>query len=71
MGAVAGGLAGKAIAEKIDPAAEDAYWRDNYTGRPYVERAGATTTTAPPIAYGVDSYSRYSGRTLDDAEPEY
>ena len=34
IGAVVGGLAGKGIAETIDPTAEDAYWRDNYRGRP-------------------------------------
>ena len=38
VGAVVGGLAGKGIAEQIDPTAEDAYWRDNYSSRPYVER---------------------------------
>src|SRR6187397_403270 len=40
-GAVAGGLAGKGVAEKIDPTVEDAYWRENYSKRPYVE-TGAT-----------------------------
>ena len=49
VGAVAGGLAGKAIAEQIDPTREDAYWRENYSGRPYVDRDAATTTTARPI----------------------
>ena len=29
-GAIAGGLAGNGIAEKIDPTAEDAYWRTSY-----------------------------------------
>ena len=37
-GAVAGGLAGKGIAEAIDPTVEDAYWRDNYSSRPYAEK---------------------------------
>src|SRR4051812_49056202 len=35
VGAVAGGLGGKSIAESIDPTAEDAYWRENYSSRPY------------------------------------
>src|SRR3954469_1546312 len=29
-GAVVGGLAGKGIAEKIDPTREDTYWRENH-----------------------------------------
>ena len=37
IGAVAGGLAGKGIAEAIDPTAEEAYWRENFSGRPYVK----------------------------------
>ena len=36
IGAVAGGLAGKGVAEKVDPTVESAYWRDNYSTRPYV-----------------------------------
>src|SRR3954466_16172595 len=35
IGAVAGALAGRAA--KADPVAEEAYWRDNYSGRDYVE----------------------------------
>src|SRR3954454_6291356 len=38
VGAVAGGLAGKGVAESIDPTVEDAYWRENYTSRPYYEQ---------------------------------
>src|SRR5688500_1459820 len=33
VGGVAGGLGGKAIAEHIDPTAEDAFWRDEYPNR--------------------------------------
>ena len=39
VGAVAGALAGRAV--NADPVAEDTYWRDNYSGRDYVE-AGST-----------------------------
>ena len=35
IGAVAGGLAGKGAAEAVNPTVEDAYWRDNYSTRPY------------------------------------
>src|SRR5882672_9247636 len=37
-GAVLGGLIGKNVAEKIDPTVEDAYWRSNYSNRPYVDK---------------------------------
>ncbi len=35
IGAVFGGLAGKGIAEAIDPTAEEAYWRNEHRNRPY------------------------------------
>src|SRR5262245_28912316 len=38
-GAVVGGAAGHGVAEKIDPTVEDAYWRENYSSRPYVDRS--------------------------------
>jgi len=69
-GAVAGGLAGKAIAEQIDPTREDAYWRDNYTSRPYVDPDASYDDYGPAYSYGVNSYSTHAGRDWDDVEPE-
>ena len=70
VGAVIGGLAGKGVAELIDPTAEETYWRGNYSDRPYV-RSGATFDDyGPAYRYGVDSFSRYEGRTFADAAPE-
>ena len=67
IGAVAGAVAGRA---KADPAAEDAYWRDNYSTRPYI-RSGATYDDyAPAYRYGWDAQSRYAGRSYDEVEPE-
>lgn len=67
VGAVAGALAGKA---KADPAVEDAYWRDNYSTRPYI-RSGATYDDyAPAYRYGWDAQSRHAGRSYDEVEPE-
>jgi hypothetical protein len=45
VGAVAGALAGRTA--KADPAEEDAYWRGNYTGRPYVESGSSYDDYAP------------------------
>ncbi len=69
VGAVAGAVAGKGIANSIDPAAEDAYWRDNHSSRPYA--SGSTFDEyRPAYGMGVDAYSRYPNRSFDDFEPE-
>lgn len=69
-GAVAGGLAGKAIAKSIDPTAEEAYWRQNYSSRPYVTKEATFDEYGPAYRYGVDAYGRYEGRSFEQAEPE-
>lgn len=72
VGAIAGGLAGKAVAENIDPTAETAYWRDNYTSRPYVEQGDKFDDYAPAYNYGVNSaaHAQYEGRAFDDVESD-
>lgn len=67
-GAVVGGLMGKGVAEMIDPTAEEAYWRDNYASRPYVE-GGSFEDYGPAYRYGVDTYPTYAGRDFDEVEP--
>src|SRR3954465_10567404 len=69
VGAVVGGLAGKGIAEQIDPTREDAYWRDNYSSRPYAA-GGSYDDYGPAYSYGVNSYSKYQGRDFDDVESD-
>src|SRR6478752_5435007 len=69
VGAVVGGLAGKGIAESIDPTREDAYWRDNYRTRPYASDA-SYDDFGPAYAYGVNTYSRYPGQRFEDAESD-
>ena len=69
VGAVVGGLAGQGIAEQIDPTREDAYWRDNFSSRPYA--GGATYDDyRPAYRYGWDSYSKYPGRRFDEVESD-
>lgn len=69
VGAVAGALAGGGVAEMIDPAAEDAYWRDNYSSRPYVSQGSNYDDYGPAYRYGVDAYSRYGQqRQWDELE---
>ena len=68
-GGVVGGYAGKAIEEAIDPTAEDAYWEEHFSDRPY---AGTDTyeTYRPAYQYGWESRARYPHRRFDEVEPE-
>jgi len=72
IGAVAGGLGGKAAAEAVNPTEEDAYWRDNYSKRPYARKDSGYDTYAPAYRYGWESASRkeFTGRSFEDVEPE-
>lgn len=58
VGAVAGGMAGHGVAEAIDPAAEDAYWRDNYRTRPYVRNGAAYDEYRDAYRYGWESRAK-------------
>lgn len=68
IGAVAGGYAGKAIEETIDPTAEDAYWRENYRNRPYVEQGTDYETYRPAYEYGWQSRTQNAGQKFEDVE---
>ncbi len=70
IGALAGGLAGKGVAEMIDPTAEEAYWRENYSSRPYVAQGATYDDYGPAYRYGFDSYGRFEGAAFEKAEPE-
>ncbi len=70
VGAIVGGLAGKGVAEMIDPTAEDAYWRGNYSSRPYVGKGASYDDYGPAYRYGVDSYSRFDGASFDAADSD-
>lgn len=68
VGAVVGAVAGRSM--RHDPAVEDAYWRDNYSSRPYVSSGQTYDDYAPAYRYGAESYSRYPDRSYDEVEPE-
>jgi len=70
VGAVVGGLAGKGVAELVDPTREDAYWRENYTARPYVYSGAPYNDYGPAYRYGTDAYVRQPGRSFEDSEAE-
>jgi outer membrane lipoprotein SlyB len=71
-GAVAGGLAGKGAAEAVNPTAEDAYWRDNYSSQPWVERNRTYSDYQPAFRTGYVGYARHgvTGKTYDEVESD-
>ena len=69
-GAVAGAFAGRGVGEAVDPVAEDTYWRDNYSDRPYVTSGLTYDDYGPAYSYGVDAYSRNPDRSFDEVEPD-
>ena len=66
VGAVAGGLGGKVAAEAINPTAEEAYWRDQYTKEPYYQAGRGYEDYAPAYRLGYEGRSNASG-SFDDA----
>ena len=70
VGGVAGGLAGKEVAERIDPTVEDAYWRENYSGRPYYDETLEYDRVAPAYRHGWESRTRYADRSWEEAEAD-
>src|SRR5687768_7688436 len=71
VGAVIGGLAGKGIAEKIDPTREDAYWRENHSRQVYAKNR-PYDEFAPAYRVGYEGYGEFgaSGKNFEDSEAE-
>ncbi len=67
-GAVVGCLAGKGVAEKIDPTMEDGYWKDNYPKRPYAEKNVTYDQYRPAYRTGYEGFTRYPDRKFEQAE---
>lgn len=72
VGGVAGGYAGKGIAEAIDPTAEEAYWRENYRNRDYVESGRSYEDYQPAYRTGYEGFRTYGaqGRRFEEVEPD-
>lgn len=68
VGAVVGGLVGKNVAESIDLAAEDAYWRENFRNRDYAANR-SYDDLGPAYAYGVGAFGEHRGQAFDDIDP--
>ncbi len=68
VGAVIGGLAGKGVAELIDPTAEVTYWRSQYATRSYVSPDASFDDYGPAYGYGVSAHHEHAGVSFDEAE---
>ena len=49
---------------------EDAYWRNNFSTRPYTASSPDYSNWEGGYRYGYESATRNSGRSWDDVEPE-
>lgn len=69
VGAFGGGLAGKGVAEAIDPSVEDVYWRDNLSRRPYYnDQYTYDVDYAPAYGYGYVTRPDYTQGNFDEHE---
>jgi hypothetical protein len=55
---------------RSDWQSEERYWKDNFRNRPYVQKGREFDEYRPGYQYGVESASRYQGRSWNEAEPE-
>jgi len=62
-------MAGKGMAEGVNPTVEEEYWRRNHHTRPYAA-TGTYDEYRPAYQYGWESFTVYRGRTFDEAEPD-
>jgi hypothetical protein len=69
IGAVAGGLGGKAAAEAVNPTIEDAWWRDNYSGRPYAKPGESYETYRTAYEYGWQARMMHADADWSEIEP--
>jgi hypothetical protein len=54
----------------IDPNAEETYWRENYSSRPYVIHGASFNEYRPAFRHGVHAYGRHEDHSFEHAEPE-
>src|SRR5204862_6663347 len=70
VGAVVGGLAGKGIAEKMNPTVEREYWSRNYQTEPYYKRGRRFEDYEGAYRTGYEGYARYGDRSWDEVQTE-
>jgi hypothetical protein len=62
--------AARGIAEMLDPAGEEAYWRENYAAQPYYEAGYTYDDYHPAYRAGWEGRARYEGRSFQEVERE-
>jgi len=68
---VAGGLAGKVLAEDINPTAETTYWKSNFKSVVLMSNLATNSNTyAPAYRYGWESYGQHTGKSFDEVESD-
>ena len=70
IGAIAGGLVGHNVSEGISPTDEDAYWRDNYRSRPYVNADRTYEDYQHAYKYGWEARSEHAEHSWDQVEKD-
>jgi len=54
--------------EKVDSAAEEAYWSENFKREPYYERGYSYADYHPGYRTGWEGRMRYQGRSFEEVE---
>jgi uncharacterized protein (TIGR02271 family) len=71
IGGVVGAFGGNAVGQAVDPEAEDAYWRNEHSKRPYGKH-GKFEDFQPAYRTGYQGYDQHASekKTFEDAEPD-
>jgi hypothetical protein len=69
-GSHAGAWAGQGVANAVNPTVEDAYWRENFAKREYVERDRPYADYGPAYRYGWEAHARSAHRPFHEVERE-
>jgi hypothetical protein len=56
--------------DELDPAEEDSYWRQHYSGRPYVAPGETYDSFESAYRTGYESYGNYLGQSFDEVEDD-
>jgi hypothetical protein len=72
IGSVVGGLAGKDVAEQVNPTFEETDWQETYTSGSYIDHDRTYEDYRPAYKTGYEGYDRYghSGRTYSEVETD-
>jgi len=67
-GVLVAGPESRSRVKKMDPTAEDAYWRTHYSNQEYVDRNAPYSAYQPAYRAGYVGHSQYPGRKFAEVE---